>query len=213
LSVAALTIDKERPEYDLDSEDDEWLRAKPHITPDEFEQIMDLLEGASSENQICQPKEARALLSSFDDQLVDDVYDYWLQKRKSAAQSSVQSLIARIRSDSRRDTATNNGTAVNPYVAFRRRAEKMQTRKNRKNDEESYEKILKLSHDLRKAVTLFEMVKRREKSKLALINLDEEIIDRRVALDDFSGEIFSQLVHRVKPEFQFASSKVGWLLF
>uniref|UniRef100_A0A1I7XKD4 Uncharacterized protein n=1 Tax=Heterorhabditis bacteriophora TaxID=37862 RepID=A0A1I7XKD4_HETBA len=30
--------------------------------------------------------------------------------------------------------------AVNPYVAFRRRAEKMQTRKNRKNDEDSYEK-------------------------------------------------------------------------
>ena len=42
--------------------------------------------------------------------------------------------------------------ATNPYLAFRRRAEKMQTRKNRKNDEDSYEKILKLSHDLRKAV-------------------------------------------------------------
>lgn len=147
---AALTIDKEQPEYDLDSEDDDWLRTKPYIGPSEFEQIMDLLEGASGENQICQPKEARGLLSNYDDQLVDDVYDYWLQKRKAAAQSSVQSLIARVRTESRRD-----GSAVNPNIAFRRRAEKMQTRKNRKNDEESYEKILKLSHDLRKAVYVF----------------------------------------------------------
>ena len=48
--------------------------------------------------------------------------------------------------------ANDQPQSANPYLAFRRRAEKMQTRKNRKNDEDSYEKILKLSHDLRKAV-------------------------------------------------------------
>uniref|UniRef100_A0A914XL98 Enhancer of polycomb-like protein n=1 Tax=Plectus sambesii TaxID=2011161 RepID=A0A914XL98_9BILA len=199
---AALTIDKEQPEYDLDSEDDDWLRTKPYIGSNEFEQIMDLLEGASGENQICQPKEARALLSNFDDQLVDDVYDYWLQKRKAAAQSSVQSLIARVKSESRRETS-----AVNPNIAFRRRAEKMQTRKNRKNDEESYEKILKLSHDLRKAVTLFEMVKRREKSKLAMLDLDVDVFDRRVQATDYSGDLYNELLYRVKPDFQFQTTK------
>ena len=148
--LAALTIDKEQPEYDLDSEDEAWLYSKPQINADDFERIMDTLENASGENQICQPVEARALLSNnFDDQVIDDVYDYWLQKRKLVAQKSVQSsLIARVRSESRRDPTG----AINPHVAFRRRAEKMQTRKNRKNDEDSYEKILKLSHDLRKAV-------------------------------------------------------------
>jgi hypothetical protein len=74
--------------------------------------------------------------------------------QEAAAELCISSLIARIRTDSRRDAPG----FVNPYVAFRRRAEKMQTRKNRKNDEDSYEKMLKLSHDLRKAVTLFEMV-------------------------------------------------------
>lgn len=44
--------------------------------------MMELLEGASSDLQICQPSEARALLKDFDDDLIDDVYDYWLQKRK-----------------------------------------------------------------------------------------------------------------------------------
>lgn len=37
----------------------------------------------------------------------------------------------------------------------------MQTRKNRKNDEESYEKILKLGYDMGKALSLFEMMKKR----------------------------------------------------
>ena len=61
--------------------------------------------------------------------------------------------------------ATANITNTNPYIAFRRRTEKMQTRKNRKNDEASYEKMLKLRRDLSRAVVLLEMVKRREKTK------------------------------------------------
>lgn len=39
----------------------------------------------------------------------------------------------------------------NPYLVFRRRTEKMQTRKNRKNEEQSYEKMLILRKDLQKA--------------------------------------------------------------
>ena len=37
---------------------------------------------------------------------------------------------------------------------------------NRKNDEASYEKMLKLRRDLSRAVTILEMIKRREKSKM-----------------------------------------------
>lgn len=57
------------------------------------------------------------------------------------------SLIPEVKQE-KRDGSTSN----NPYVAFRRRTEKMQTRKNRKNDEVSYEKMLKLKRDLSKAV-------------------------------------------------------------
>ena len=67
----------------------------------------------------------------------------------------------------------------NPYIAFRRRLEKMQTRKNRKNDEASYEKMLKLRRDLSRAVTILEMVKRREKMKKEHLHLTVEIFEKR----------------------------------
>lgn len=67
--------------YDADSEDEEWLKTHDNINIDEFEKIIERLEVASR-NDIVQPMEARALLQRFDEQMVDDVYDYWLQKRK-----------------------------------------------------------------------------------------------------------------------------------
>lgn len=48
-------------------------------------------------------------------------------------------LILTVKTENRPGASSNN-----PYLAFRRRTEKMQTRKNRKNDETSYEKMLKL---------------------------------------------------------------------
>jgi enhancer of polycomb-like protein len=74
-------------------------------------------------------------------------------------------------------TATNN-----PYLAFRRRTEKMQTRKNRKNDEASYEKMLKLRRDLYRAITLLELVKRREKYKRENLHLAIDIYEKRCVL-------------------------------
>ena len=71
------------------------------------------------------------------------------------------------------------GHTNNPYIAFRRRLEKMQTRKNRKNDEASYEKMLKLRRDLSRAVTILEMVKRREKMKKEHLHLTVEIFEKR----------------------------------
>lgn len=69
----------------------------------------------------------------------------------------------------------DGSNSANPYVAFRRRTEKMQTRKNRKNDEASYEKMLKLKRDLKKAFTLLEMVKKREKLKREDLHLTVEV--------------------------------------
>ena len=52
------------------------------------------------------------------------------------------------------NAAAAGNASTNPYIAFRRRTEKMQTRKNRKNDETSYEKMLKLRRDLSRAIVL-----------------------------------------------------------
>lgn len=84
-------------------------------------------------------------------------------------------LLLTVKTENRFGSTTNN-----PYLAFRRRTEKMQTRKNRKNDETSYEKMLKLRRDLSRAVTLLEMVKRREKTKREHLHLTIEIYEKRL---------------------------------
>ncbi|CAK9293850.1 unnamed protein product [Gordionus sp. m RMFG-2023] len=80
----------------------------------------------------------------------------------------------------------------NPYIAFRRRAERMQTRKNRKNDEYSYEKMLKLKRDLLRAIKLFDLVKKREALKCQLIQIVSQTFKSRYQMQDFTGEIFKE---------------------
>ena len=50
---------------------------------------------------------------------------------------------------------------------------------NRKNDEASYEKMLKLRRDLNRACTILDMVKRREQSKKELLQLTVEVFEKR----------------------------------
>lgn len=129
------------------------------------------------------------------------MYDYWVRKRKNCRGPS---LIPHVKQE-RRDGSTNSDA----YVAFRRRTEKMQTRKvseaatdqwpprssfrnrngvitcaasvrqNRKNDEASYEKMLRLRREFSRTVTILEMIKRREKSKRELLHLTLEVVERR----------------------------------
>lgn len=64
---------------------------------------------------------------------------------------------------------------------------------NRKNDEASYEKMLKLRRDLSRAVTILEMIKKREKSKRELLHLTLETVEKRY-IDSFS-EVFLSMVY------------------
>lgn len=50
---------------------------------------------------------------------------------------------------------------------------------NRKNDEASYEKMLKLRREFSRAITILEMVKKREKSKRELLHLTLEVVEKR----------------------------------
>lgn len=177
IHVQSWSIDQEIPDYDMDSEDEGWLSKqskKLECSSIKFETMMDRLEKGSGQ-MVMQLQEAKALLKE-DDDLIIAVYDYWLNKRLRLQHP----LIAQVKTDKRDGTASSN-----PYVAFRRRAEKMQTRKNRKNDEASYEKMLKLRRDLNKALTMLELMKRREKSKKELVQLALEIVDKRFRMADW----------------------------
>ncbi|KAF5928824.1 hypothetical protein HPG69_012396 [Diceros bicornis minor] len=190
--LSAFSLDAEQPDYDLDSEDEVFvnkLKKKMDICPLQFEEMIDRLEKGSGQQPVSL-QEAKLLLKE-DDELIREVYEYWIKKRKNCRGPS---LIPSVKQEKRDGSSTND-----PYVAFRRRTEKMQTRKNRKNDEASYEKMLKLRRDLSRAVTILEMIKRREKSKRELLHLTLEIMEKRYNLGDYNGEIMSEVMAQRQP--------------
>ncbi|KAF7709910.1 enhancer of polycomb homolog 2 [Silurus meridionalis] len=186
IHIQPFGLDSEQPDYDMDSEDETLLNRlnrKMELKPLQFEVMVDRLEKASA-NQLVTLQEAKLLLNE-DDYLLKSVYDYWVRKRKNCRGPS---LIPQIRQE-KRDGSTNNDA----YVAFRRRTEKMQTRKNRKNDEASYEKMLKLRREFSRAITILEMVKKREKSKRELLHLTLEVMEKRYQMNDFSGDVLNEV--------------------
>ncbi|CAB3262048.1 unnamed protein product [Arctia plantaginis] len=180
IHMQPLWEEQEAPEYDIDSEDERWLKQQrhPELTELKFEQMMDKLEKSSGQTVVTL-NEAKLLLERNDD-LVIAVYDYWLNKRLNTQHP----LVLSVKTENRPGQSSNN-----PYLAFRRRTEKMQTRKNRKNDESSYEKMLKLRRDIARALSLLEMVARRESAKRDLVKLTALIAERRYAAGDFANQL------------------------
>lgn len=184
IHMQPFTMEQDIPDYDMDSEDERWLQSqtsKLELSPLKFEEMMDRLEKSSGQTVVTL-NEAKALLKE-DDDLIIAVFDYWLNKRLKTQHP----LILSVKTEQRAGQAPNN-----PYLAFRRRTEKMQTRKNRKNDEASYEKMIKLRRDLCRAVTLLEFVKKREKLKREYVHLTVEVFEKRYQSKDFSGTIMAE---------------------
>ncbi|XP_037618558.1 enhancer of polycomb homolog 2 isoform X2 [Sebastes umbrosus] len=180
IHIQPLGLDPEQPDYDMDSEDETLLNRlnrKTEIRPLQFETMVDRLE-KSSTRQLVSLSEAKVLLSE-DDYLLKAVYEYWVRKRRSCRGPSLVPIIRPERRD---------GSSGDAYVAFRRRTEKMQTRKNRKNDEASYQKMLRLRREFSRTVSVLEMIKRREMSKRELLHLHLEVTERRYQMEDFSGD-------------------------
>ncbi|XP_065083532.1 uncharacterized protein E(Pc) [Ochlerotatus camptorhynchus] len=184
IHMQPLNLEQDVPDYDMDSADEQWVNTQGKrldLDPLKFETMMDRLEKSSGQTVVTL-NEAKALLKQ-DDELSIAVYDYWLNKRLKTQHP----LILSVKTETRGSTTPNN-----PYLAFRRRTEKMQTRKNRKNDESSYEKMLKLRRDLSRAVTLLEMIKRREKIKREQLHLGIEIYEKRYQAQDFNGQLLAE---------------------
>ncbi|KAI1729990.1 enhancer of polycomb-like domain-containing protein [Ditylenchus destructor] len=186
--------------YDADSEDEEWLHSHQNISIDHFEQIIEKLELAS-QTDIIQPLDAKVLLQRYEPQIVDDVYDYWLQKRKQAASklSKCSVLIPRLNTDGRH---RDDKTVINPYIAFRKRADKVQTRKKQKTEIQTYEKMLRVNYAMKKSIALLEMMKQREKTKLALVDLEEAVFARQLRLADEQNKELDRITAAVAKPFK-----------
>ncbi|XP_061614230.1 enhancer of polycomb homolog 1-like isoform X2 [Phyllopteryx taeniolatus] len=195
IHIQPFGLDTEQPDYDLDSGDETFvnkLKKKMEITAMQFEEMIDRLEKGSGQ-QFVSLQEAKLLLKE-DDELIKEVFDYWSRKRKVC---KFGTFVSNVKQEKRDGSSTSD-----PYVAFRRRTEKMQTRKNRKNDEASYEKMLKLRRDLSRTVTILEMIKRREKSKREMLHLTLEIVEKRNTMPDFGTEVMAEALAQqalVKP--------------
>lgn len=74
----------------------------------------------SSPDQAVSLQEAKLLLKE-DDELIKEVFDYWTRKRKNGKHSTLHPTVKQEKRD--------GSSTSDPYVAFRRRTEKMQTRK------------------------------------------------------------------------------------
>ncbi|CDS40647.1 enhancer of polycomb [Echinococcus multilocularis] len=174
--------DEESVEYDMDSDDEEWLRRSGlNLSSEGFECMIDRLERGCG-HDVMNLEDAQLLLSG-DQTTIIAVYDYWINKRVQCRQP----LILSVRQE-KRDGGSNN----DPYVAFRRRTERMQTRKNRKNDEYSYEKMLLLREQM---VSLGEVVSRlvkREVSKEAAIDVDRRVFQLRYKIEDWEATQLSE---------------------
>lgn len=196
IHVQPFSADQDKPDYDMDEEDIRFFnddlreRRKFEVSMITFEDMIDRLEKNSGQT-VVSLKEAKMLLKE-DDDLILAVYDYWLNKRLETQQC----LIPAVRSESCRgggDAANAAGQTANPYIAFRRRTEKMQTRKNRKNEEDSYIRMLKLRRDINRAVMLLDMVKRREKLKKENLNLIADVLEKRYQAEDWDGAVYQQV--------------------
>lgn len=180
---AALRMDQEIPDYDLDSEDEAWLdgqKEEMEISPIKFERMIDRLEKASGQ-KVVSFSESKRLLEE-DDELVINVYRYWLNKRLRLSTP----LIAEIKPQ-KHDGSTDN----HPYVAFRRRSDKIKTRKKRRNDV-FYEMMLEMKRDFKRVWNIAIHLKRREKNKKELIKLILEIVQKRYQMKDYSGALLAE---------------------
>jgi len=194
IHVQPFNAEADIPDYDMDEQDIKFFteelkeRKKFEVSMITFEDMIDRLEKNSGQTVVTL-KEAKMLLKE-DDDLILAVFDYWLNKRLETQQCLIPVVKTEVR-DGHSGSGTGSSSNVNPYIAFRRRTEKMQTRKNRKNDEESYIKMLKLRRDLNRAVLLLDLVKKREKMKKENLNLTVDIFDKRFTGEDWDGGIIS----------------------
>lgn len=192
IHMQLFAIEQDYPDYDMDSEDEEWFqrntKAYPDLTTMQFERLMDKFEqqqlGRSKALELPEAKLIAGAKNAEEESLVTEIYDYWVEKRLKTQIPLRPSV---------RQEKREGASSKSPYIAFRKRTEKMQTRKNRKNDEASYEKMLKLKRDLNRAVNLLDLVKKRERMKRDHLINTVDIFKKRYELGDYSGQILAEV--------------------
>jgi hypothetical protein len=221
IRIQPFSNDCEYPDYDADYEDETWLSEMKKKLPVDFtddlilyfETVMDRLEKATAySTNLMSLDEAKMILMrdangndennecintnvKYQKELEEfliAIYEYWKKKRTKWKHPLTPIVMT--------DKSGIVSAPNNPYLVFRRRIEKMQTRKNRKNEEQSYEKMLILKRDLCRAQQIIKLIKKRESFKKEFLKLTLETFEKRYKLNDYDGAVTDQIMCMLNPE-------------
>lgn len=185
----ALT-DEKPPEYNMDTEDEEFRQTltNPTVSEMDLENILDQLEDAEITKGQLAPfcrewNWGKGIIGEGVHH--KKIHQFWVKKR-SRINGPIKDRLLR---EKPIDTANVNES----YICFRRRLDKIQTRRNKQRDQLSYTRMVKLRRDLMKLLNLCNLMKRREDKKSELIDQDFRIIKSRLSTGDFKNETLSKL--------------------
>ncbi|KRZ76887.1 Enhancer of polycomb -like protein 1 [Trichinella papuae] len=175
--------------YDADAEDNQWLLntgVQYGITVDILEKVFDVLENSSAVTSFSEAVEQLKM----DEYILHPLYKYWLYKQCNS------SSVPRVRADQRQ----NNNTA-DAYVAFRRRTDKMTTRKHRKNDDLAMCNVLRMIESLKNAGLIISVCAEANRSQLELACARMVLFERRFMMKDWFSRYYKtcQLLARPPP--------------
>jgi len=154
-------------EYELTSEDEEWLKkhskygpkGKFPLAPELLERIIDLMERKTGRDFPMSQSDAVKLCQTHlqaniakENKVFEDVYNYWIQRRTKLKKPLL-----------RRFWPITSPNDSSPNLTFRpREKERYRLRKKRQNDLDSLEKMVALRGDFEMMRMLLELVRRRE---------------------------------------------------
>ncbi|KRZ29289.1 Enhancer of polycomb -like protein 1 [Trichinella pseudospiralis] len=174
--------------YDADAEDNQWLLntgVQYGITVDILEKVFDILENSPAVTSFSEALEHLKM----DEYILHPLYKYWLYKQCNS------SSLPRVRADQRQNNTTD------AYVAFRRRTDKMTTRKHRKNDDLAMCNVLRMIESLKNAGSIISVCAEANRSQLELACARMVLFERRFMMKDWFSRYYKtcQLLARPPP--------------
>lgn len=189
-------------DYDVDSEDWEWIRKQPQcwkLSADDLEQAIEFLEinsirrVPSIEFLITQPFMKQKSMDA-----IEAIYDYWIDKKFKAIKAKTKLWFHLKRQEEKQKSSRSLRGIINedPYIAFRQCPEKMHTRRNRAMDQLNYFKMLELRRGMMRTVKTVKTMALEEQAKRDMLKLKTKLFEYQYRNRAFHDDVFMPPIER-----------------